>query len=61
MKEDIGGMAGQSPRLHAGAVLASALAGTANARNPDSGVPTPSVPDSFPSEKMKKSPVGLFR
>jgi len=34
MKDSRGGMA-TIPRLHAGAVLASALAGTANARNPD--------------------------
>lgn len=36
------------PRLHAGAVLASELAETANAGNPDSGVPTPSAPASLP-------------
>jgi len=41
------------PRLHAVAVLASELAGTANARNPDSGVPTPSAPAlPFPSDNQ---------
>ena len=61
MKECRGGMV-PIPRLHAGAVLAGELAGTAYTHNPDSDVPTPSAPAlPFPSDNTGGKPHWAFQ